>query len=434
MGQTDRCAWRDIELLLDDDARQTYRRSQCGDAGRRNFEDRAWFLARTLYSMPGNDSRTEHFARMTMAQMLTDAPGPYENGFDEDEREVLLRFGWPRSWAIDGGSAVGLGMRGPGFPGGRGMRRGRGGMGGSSGDGSDISVISAEPTPAYRYVPPFFVLNDAAMSDSAAWRLQLPPVIGRYAPPYAKSLVALEHQKAMFKRGDSALVVLAYDARVTKELDNAKITAALVIAPNVGTRDYSSIVHDAPPVGVLTAMAPWGPSLMSAEVAAPSKHAVARARYGVTPPYAVGERVTLSDLLFYKPYGTFPATAEEAAPHAVPTERLRADEKLGVYWEAYGTDPAGEKMGVSLTVVREREPDQGGFMKRLGKALRIAREATPVTVSVSDISARGTSLSARALELDMSTLTKGSYVVQLEIEIAGQPIIRSDHRIEVIGP
>ena len=164
---------------------------------------------------------------------------------------------------------------------------------------------------------------------------------------------------------------------------------------------------------------------MSAEVTATEKRAVARARYGVRPPYAIGTRVTLSDLLFYKPYGSFPTTVEEAAPHAHPTERLRADEKLGVYWESYGTDPSGEKMSVSLTVVQEVE--ESGFLRRQAKALKLVRAATPVSVSVQDISARGSSVSARALELDISTLKKGSYIVQLEVEVAGQYIVRADH-------
>ena len=155
---------------------------------------------------------------------------------------------------------------------------------------------------------------------------------------------------------------------------------------------------------------------MSAEVAAPAHLAVARARYGVRPPFAVGTRVTLSDLLFYKPYGTFPATVEDAAPHAVPTERLRADEKLGVYWESYGTDPNGEKMKFSVTVLKEEG------------------RATPVIVSAEDISARGTKMSPRAIELDISTLKKGAYIVQLEVEVAGQYTVRAEHRIEIIGP
>ena len=400
----DQCEWRSIELLIDEDARQQYRRYPCGDSQRTAFENEAWFLARTLYSMRGNDSHTEHYARMTMALMLKDAPSAHQFGFDDDERELLLRFGWPRAWGSEGTD----------------RRTGQ------------VLIVGMEPVPAYRYIPPGFVLNNPPLSDSANWRLQLPPVIGRYAPPYAVHLKPLEHQKAMFKRGDSALVILAYDSRATKEIGGSNIDAALVIAAGDKPRGWTAVRRDAPPVGVLIAKAPWGPLLMSAEVTAAEKHTVARARYGVQPPYAIGTRVTLSDLLFYKPYGAFPITAEEAAPYAHPTERLRSDDKLGVYWESYGTDPSGEKMEVSLTVVQEVE--ESGFLRRQAKALRLVRTATPVSVSVTDISARGATVSPRALELDISTLKKGAYIVQLEIKVAGQYIVNADHRIEIIGP
>ncbi len=393
----DQCAWHEVALLIDDDARQEYRRYPCGDPQRAAFENRVWFLGRTLYSMSGNDTRTEWYARMTMAQLLQDAPSQYEFGFDDDERELLLRFGWERAWAL-------------------------------SRDG----IQGAEAIPAYRMIPPGFVINDPSLSDSANWRVQLPPVIARYSPPYAKTLKPLEHQKAIFHRGDSAIVVVAYDARVTPELAGTPIRAAVVVTPGTSTTGYGQIRDNADPLGVFMVKAPWGPLLMSAEVSAPAHSAVARARYGVRPPFAVGARVTLSDLLFYKPYGTFPTTVEEAAPHAVPTERLRADEKLGVYWESYGTDPNGEKMSISLTVVKEVEEE--GFLRRQAKALKLVTVATPVSVSVEDMSARGASVSPRAIELDISTLKKGSYIVQLEITVAGQYTVRADHRIEIPGP
>jgi hypothetical protein len=293
-------------------------------------------------------------------------------------------------------------------------------------------INGEEAMPAYRMIPAGFVINEPSLSDSANWRLQLPPVIARYGPPYATVLKPLEHQKAVFHRGDSALVVLAYDSRTMPELAGVPISASLVVTPGTEAKGYIKSVKDAPPVGMLMVKAPWGPLLMSAEVAAPEHHAVARARYGVRPPFAVGTRVTLSDLLFYKPYGRFPATVENAAPHAVPTERLRADEKLGVYWESYGTDPSGEKMNVSLTVVKEVE--ESGFLRRQAKALKLVRESTPVSVAVDDMSARGSSVSPRAIELDISTLKKGSYIVQLEITVAGQYTVRADHRIEIIAP
>ncbi|HVZ48779.1 MAG TPA: hypothetical protein VG916_08355, partial [Gemmatimonadaceae bacterium] len=292
MGVKDRCEWRDVSLLLDDVARAQYRPLACGDPARDRYEARAWALARTLYSMPGNDSRTEYFARMTMVHMLEDAPGPYQFGFDSDERELLLRFGWPRAWAAtwqapftiamaspppvgtggpeggpDVGGAKGRGRGGtpvgsyppgtkipgsvpplarpPDLPGTMGRP---GGAGGGAPDtrpilprlpqaqivprgGDGVNVIGIEPFPAYRYIPAGFVLNDPPQSDSAAWRPQLPPVMGRYAPPYARSLVALTHQQAMFRRGDSAIVVLAYETADTRAVAGARLRAGLVVTP-----------------------------------------------------------------------------------------------------------------------------------------------------------------------------------------------------------
>ncbi len=239
----------------------------------------------------------------------------------------------------------------------------------------------------------------------------------------------------MFKRGDSALVVMAYETRGNAPVEGARLRAGLVVMPGGDNlRDYGTRLDSAPASGVLTVRAPWGPLLMSAEVAAPERKAVARARYGVGPERGLRARVILSDLLFYKPNGSIPTTVEEVAPSALRTERVRSKEKLGVYWEAYGTDPGGEKVHVALVVMRENGPDEGGFLRRMGRAVQGSRDATPVSVSVDDISARGTSTSTRAIQLDISTLTKGSYVVQLEITVAGQPTLRAEHRIEVIGP
>jgi len=403
----DQCKWNDISMLLDPDANQSYKRLQCGDPARKAYETRAWWYARTLYLMHGNDSRTEHYARMTMAMMLENAATGHFEPFSDDQRELMLRFGWETAWSRD-------------------AARGQ-----QSREAPPFNVIGHEPWPAYRYIPAGFVLNNPAISDSADWRLQLPPVMGRYAPPYAKIFKPLEHQKAMFRRGDTALVMVSYDARSLTDLQNTQVEAALTVSPGDNPREYQARRSGGATNGILTVKAPWGPLIMSAEVAAPAKNAVARARYGVSPPYAVGTRMSLSDLLFYKPYGSFPTTAEEAIPHALPTERVLAHEKLGVFWEAYNTDPEGEKMGISLTVVREVGEQRSSFLRR---SIGLSREVTPVSVSVQDLSAIGKRTSARAIELDISTLPKGSYIVQLEVSVAGQYVIRTDHRIEIIGP
>ena len=411
MLPVERCVWRDISLYLDEDSRKVYTRNPCGDPVREANESRIWWYARTRYGMRGNDSRTEHFARLTYVEFLRDAPSAHMFGFDLDERELLLRFGWPIAWA-----------RGPDIP---------QQMGGPT-DGPRYQIIGHDPSPSHRFIPPHHVLTSPTVSDSTDWAVQRPPVVARYHPPYATRILMLEHQQALFKRGDSALVVLAYDVSKIPELVGSNFDGALVLTPGRALVAHETIRAGVPARGTLTAMAPWGPLLMSAEIEAADKTTLVRARYGIRPPYAAGTRVSLSDLLFYTPYGEFPESVEEALPHAIPTQRVRSSQPLGVYWEAYNTNPTGEPMTISLTVVSETE--EAGAFRRGARALRLSRESSPVSVTMADVSARGLTMSARAVQVDISTLRRGQYLVQLEISVAGQYTIRADRRIVVTGP
>ena len=410
LGNRDRCTWRDLTPYLDDDTRRQYIRSQCGTPEREAFEARVWWFARYRYGLAGNDSRTEHFARLTYVELLRNAPSAHMFGFDESERELLIRFGWPRGWSQDGYAPAGPGMEA--------WQR--------------VNVVGSEAVPAYRFIPPSEVLTSPASSDSTEWAVQLPPVVARYAPPYAAHLLMLEHQQALFRRGDTALVVLAYDVSRVPGISGARLDGALVLTPGTKPSGHETIRRAIPAKGTMTVRAPWGALLMSAEIVAESAHTLVRARYGIRPPYAMGARVSLSDLLFYVPYGDFPSSVEEALPHALATQKVRSGQPLGVYWEAYNTNPEGERMTITLTVVPETE--ETGFLARGARALRLAREAQPVSVGAEDLSVRGSRTSPRALQLDISTLKPGEYLVQLEIDFAGQYVIRADRRIVVTGP
>ena len=138
----------------------------------------------------------------------------------------------------------------------------------------------------------------------------------------------------------------------------------------------------------------------------------------------------MSDLLLFEPYGQLPTSLEDVVPHAMPTLRVRADKKVGFYWEAYGTNPAGETMGINVTVAPE-VVDEPTRAQRLKRALRVWKEAKPVSVQVQDVSARGQTTSPRSVEVDISTLPPGRYMVELEIEVAKQYRVRAERRIVV---
>lgn len=402
MPARDRCEWEDISLLLDAELLPRYRGQQCGDSTRLALERRVWWLARPLFSTAANDARTEHYARVTMVQMLTDGSSAHEGGFDEDERELLLRYSWPRAWSRSGG---GFGSRGS-------------------------SIVGHEPTPAYPYLPNAFVYDNPVNTDSLRWTTRPGVVHARYAPSYATPLLRLEHQSALFRRGDSSLVVLAYDLRSDSALAKADDVRAALVLTRGDERDATIVRAPNKSRGVITAHSVWAPLLMSAEVTSPTVRRSARARYGIRPPYAVGVRVSLSDLLLFDPYGALPTSLEEAIPHAMPTLRVRADRKVGFYWEAYGTNPTGEAMSISVTVAPE-VVDEPTRAQRLKRALRVWKEAKPVSVQVQDVSARGKTTSPRAVEVDLSTLPPGAYLVELEVEVAKQYRVRAERRIVI---
>jgi hypothetical protein len=427
MPQRLRCDWSDASVLLDEYTLRTYHRVTCGSPERAQYEERMWWLAKPLYGLPGMDTRTEYLARMTMVRMLEDAPSVHQFGFDIDERELLLRYGWPRAWSVIGPRRAPqpmLGGRG-------GMRGGMGDMGGGRGQ-EPSTIVGHEPAPSYQFLMPGGLSNSPALSDSVDWETGVPPVHARYAPMYARKMGALVHQSAMFRRGDSSYVVLAWDATGTPLAGNARREMALALVRADSLQPVITRKEDAPVQGVMIAKGPWTQLLMSAELTAKGIDTAYRARYGLRPPYAMGARVTLSEMLFFAPLAgeELPNTVEEAAQHAMASIRIRNTQKLGVFFESYGTNPNGEKLKLTFTVVRQE--DEPGFMKRRLQAIRPSKDANPVRLTIEDPSLLNSRVTPRAAYLDIKTLKPGEYIVQLEVDVAGQFIVRTERALEVI--
>jgi len=406
MEPVDRCSWRDLKILLDDNQLRRYRGMNCEQ--RHELEDRVWWLARPMLSRRGNDARTEYYARLMYALFIEDAQSAYAMGFDSDERELTLRYGWSIAWTRSP-EAVPF--------------------------GGEPSLVGHERVPAHPYLPVRSVLDNPASSDSAAWRSKgIPPVHARYAPAYARRLLPLDHQSGLFRRGDSALVVVAWSVGGYERLATAaragKVTSALVLTR--GEEDDAAVaratVHDS--TGRLMATTAWGSMLMSTEVAAPDDSILARARYGVRRSDSPASRIQVSDIVLYEPYEDTPASAEEALPHMLTSERVTEGSRVGIFWEAYQVDPRGEGIDVSITVVPEN-PSGAGWLQRGLRALRRVREAQPVTVGIRDF-ARGAPVTARAVEVDLSTLTPGRYLLQLELDAGPGNVVTVTRAVTVV--
>ena len=410
MDERQRCEWRDLKLVLDDNLLREYREMGC--AQREAFERRVWWLARPMLSLAGNDARTEFLSRRLYTSFVEDAPSVYAMGFDADERELLLRYGWPRAWSYHDVYV--------------------------SGRGSQKVITGHEPTPAPPMLPVAATVRNPALSDSVGWRGKgLPGVRARYAPDVARRLLPLMHQSAIFRRGDSALVVMAYDVSGDRALAGAaaapgEMTAALVLTK--GEESDATVVRLPTPGvrGTISALTSWGPMLMSAEVSARRQQVLARARYGMRATDSPGSRVSVSDLLLFDPYDGMPRTLDDVIPHARASQVVPEGAKVGIYWETYNTNPGGEGIQVSITVAPE-DQDDGGWMRRGLTALRLVREVQPVTVGMSDVSARGRGYTPRAVVVDLATLKPGRYLMQLEIVAEGTIPVRGERVLTVRG-
>ncbi|HKS05974.1 MAG TPA: hypothetical protein VJR92_06640 [Gemmatimonadaceae bacterium] len=398
-----RCDWTDVGILLDDYTRRTYRRMPCGSAEREQYEARLFWLSKPLYGRAGIDTRTEFYARMTMTHMLQNAISTHMFGFDPDERELLLRYGWPRAWSTSGG-------------------RGRGNEGGGT--------TGHEPSPSYQLLPPAALASSPASSDSVDWEIGVKPVHARYAPAYARRIRQLHHQSALFRRGDSSLVVLAWDVTGDKLGGTGATEMTVALARGDSLKPVISRTPNAPLRGSMLAKGPWGQLVMSAEFTRADADTAVRARYGLRPPWSIGARVSLSEMLFFAPYDGLPETVEEAAKHATTSIKLRNNQKLGVFFETYGTKPEGEKLKYTLTVAREDAEE--GFMRRRIQAISPSRQATPLSITHEDISLPGAKVTARAFYLDVTQLKKGAYIVQLEVDVAGQYLVISERSLEIV--
>jgi hypothetical protein len=395
MPSLTRCHWVNLSPLLDDDVRDAYRRMSC--AQREAADARIWWVADPLYITPGNERRTEHFARVLHTALQQDAANTYGSSWGGDLAELIVRFGWAEKWTQEP-----LG----------------------STPGTQISVTGHEPEPGFH----FFLTRRAPdtlaeISDSLFEIRQFPPR-EQYAPPYARSFMGLDAQVARFRRGDSTRIVAAYDVSTDTIFANHKFAAALVAMGSEATPPSMTEVGESPARNVITVSTPWKSQLIGVELLARDSAGAARWRKGFAEIPLDSGKMSLSDLLFVDGSPSLPSDLDEAIPRAHGGTRFRRDRQVGLFWELYGKTPADSALPISLTIT----PIDEGFFRRAFRALRIVPKVAPLNIRWRENGAAGV-LSARAVLLDLSQVPAGKYAVKLEI--GNYPLAVASRIIEV---
>jgi hypothetical protein len=394
MSAEERCAWQDLSLLLDGAARGRYRSLSC--AARDSMATSLWHLVQPLYLTGVNDLRTEFLARMTRVNIERDTRTPLSASQRADDRETLLRFGGGLWYAQEEPAP---------------------------GSTRAATIASFRKGPAFNFFPLSKALVAPEQLSPDHWDLEGPTPRTRYAPGYAQQFHHVtNHQLAVFRRGDSALIVAAFDVTDNAAFIDGSLRAGVYAAAlerGGVSRPQGVSVEDAPPRFISSVRAPWRPLVVSIEVLNDASRSAGRARYSVHLP-ATGGRIGLSDLLLYTPRDSTPRSLAAAMPVALHAARVSRSRPLGLFWETYGVRESGETFGVALLV----EPVGKSWLRRTFQVMRLADKDKLISLQWQEVSVPSNGIASRALSVDLSPLKPGSYRVRLTVTpTGGAPIV-----------
>lgn len=403
MGEEQRCAWTDLSPLLGNDAR-SYRALRCSE--RQWADERIWWLARPLYSRPGNDLRTEHYARHTMALLLEDAETPDGVPSGADTRELIVRFGWPAHWSRSFGRPGSL---------------------------QPPPVVGYEPSPSFWFLPIPALTAPWADVTELRWdpALERPPA--RYAPSYAAGFAPIAQvQFARFLRGDTTLTIAAFDLTLDSVFATRPIDIRLAVAKDPATPVVVGPPPPSGPLGVAIVRSNWRPAVLSLEGVEVGVDTpwIARRR-AMAPRDPAGLPPVVSDILLFVASDVLPESLNAALPGALRAPVVQVGQQVGLYWEMYDAPDSTAPAELAVAVTKARSRDEAPYP--VGRAECPARVRSLVTVrwrEEPDAPSRGM---GRALVLDLRSLSRGHYVVSVQVSMAGEPRGCSSREFRIIA-
>jgi hypothetical protein len=413
--------WRDVERILDPDGYRRYR--SLDEDAREVLERKVWALADPLFLVPGNDLRTAHLSRRVASAIRERARNPHNIGWGSDMTEITVRYGPVYGWEQE---RANWGHVGPPRVLGRFHPKSRG------------------------LLPPGRYLDDPASLPPGEWRTDERRARSRYAPSYSPRIHALEPEVLRFLRGDSLLVVAAWE--VEGSLDHPG--ADWIPAPEDGYRSGLFLLPVGPgdgdpgellgstagtgAMGRLQLRASPGEYLLSVEAWHPDEARAWRSREGIRHEPPARGVIAISDLALLEPTTDSAgdgsrdeaASLDEILSRILPRAEVPPDGIVVVAWEVYGLETQETALRFRVTVGRG-EP---GLFRRAGQWLRLVEPEAPVVVAWSEAAPMVWGPWLRTVTLDLSTLEPGDYRLQFELEPLGRTPVRSERGIRVANP
>lgn len=415
MSEEDRCEWSDLSRILDGALRSRYRKLDCSE--REQLQRRILWLADPFHSIPGNELLAEHYSRQVHSALLNDAESPEGGRWGGDSHRIVIRYGWSYGW-----ERVRTNSRSELRP----------------------SIRGHLAHGAKYFLPTANTVDHPMRARPADWDLEPHLPRAGHAPPYAAAgFNSLSHQLAAFRRGDSLIVVTTFELTDDSIPADAMVSAAIVF-----TRDEKwlpLVVRETfrAKTGILAATIPNLPHLMSYEVLAIEQRRAARARYGIEPSrlFTVAQRSedgvspavglvdpALSGVLLTDVRDSLPETLEAAIASARTNIRVRPGERLGLYWELYGSGPAVRRVVTSLTLTKRGK----SFLKRIVGVFGLGSDTPPLSLKWTDAPPTKSDTYPRAVAVDLpDNLQNGNYELRLEVVLEDGRSMEIVKRIDV---
>ena len=189
MPESERCSWSDLGELLDGALARRYRGLDCRE--REPLNARIFWLSDPLHVVPGNERRTEHYARHVYHRLLEGTETPYDTRWGNDNLDLTRRYGWSEGWE----QAL------------------------STSTAGRQTIVGRRRRSGEHFVPPAKFVESPASIALETWQLDPERPRERYAPMYAHDFHELTPQIALFRRPGAAIVVAAFE--VPRQTDTA---------------------------------------------------------------------------------------------------------------------------------------------------------------------------------------------------------------------
>jgi hypothetical protein len=409
MPESERCRWRDISSLLHDSTRTAYERLSCSD--RRAVEDRLWWLADPLYMLSGNDRRTEHFSRRVIDSLFSGMPTPFHTSdsasvWNDSFRSIVMRYGMAAHWIVPGKLATYEEER--------------------------VRWLHFH-TPSYQFLPVEGSLDPQrrVLRDDFQLAAPLDSARERYHPEYDFVTDLRNSQTIVFPRGDSMIVAAAADFSRESYGEAAPFTVALYLARDHSSAESIRIQRNIPGRAVFAATVPRTSTMLGLEAMSHSWLVAARTRYTVVPPTR-GSPLWITQPLLLSSAQSAPRVPSEAIPLMLGSERIFQGRPLGLYWEV-GGEAAQQGAAAQFTIRAIRTSERRlGILQRITGVFSTVVASDTLVVRWTDVPGPRDAVSGHSIDLNLTSLTEGSYRLELVVEFPGGVQATSHRELEVV--